>query len=118
MLYTSSHAIKALGIIEEHLPKVTPHIEYQELVEVLKDESRWKEAHELFSRIRSNITLGLTGEEISLDHYFVYIAENAAKTAYNCSGESAPFDSDSFDGLLRCEKQFIVQIQPPTGRPA
>jgi hypothetical protein len=45
-----------------------------------------------------------------LESYFVYVAENAAKTAYNCSGSSAPFDHDSFDRLLKCEKHFMEKL--------
>lgn len=117
MHYTSSHAKKALDIVKKHLPKVTNHPEYQNLVSILRDESRWEEAHDLFGDIRSNITLSMIDGERSLDHYFVYIAENAAKTAYNCSGGSAPFDSDSFEWLLRCERNFVKQVKPPSGRP-
>ena len=100
-----------------HLPKVTPQKEYFELVEILKNKPRWKEAHSLFSNIRTRLTLNMNAEDSSSDHYFIYIAENAAKTAYNCSGESAPFDDDSFDWLLRCERQFLDNTSAPSGRP-
>lgn len=116
------------------LPNVTPRTEYSELVDVLREPARWKEAHALFTKIRVNITLPLERErpwkfaclwrsivnitypsvrrwrEV-LDVHFVYVAENAAKTAYNCSGESAPFDDDSFDWLLRCEQQCLDKLR-------
>ena len=117
MLYTPSHAKRALDIVETYLPLVNSKAEYIELVEILRDQSRWKEAHDLFSRIRVNITLSFENEDRSLEHYFAYIAENATKTAYNCSGESAPFDSDSFDWLLSCEKQFTENSAIPSGHP-
>ena len=116
MLYTPSHAKQALDIVEACLPLVNSKAEYTELVEILRDQSRWKEAHSLFSRIRTNITLNFKNEDRSLDHYFAYIAENATKTAYNCSGESAPFDADSFAWLLSCEKQFTEKSAMPSGR--
>ena len=117
MLYTSSHAEQALDIIERYLPLVSLKAEYTELIDILRDPSRWKEAHDLFSKIRTNITLKFKSDDDSLDHYFVYIAENATKTAYNCSGESAPFDTDSFEWLLRCENELNEKSTMPSGRP-
>ena len=112
MDYNPEHAALALSILERLLPRVTSHREYEELVEILRDKSRWHEAHALFNEIRVNITLPLEAHPKSdLDFYFVYIAENAAKTAYNCSGRPAPFDADSFDWLLRCEAEFLKQIK-------
>ena len=108
MRYTPDHASRALTIVEGLLPRVSPRPEYSELVEVLRQPTRWHEAHALFNKIRVNITLPTESHRKSdLDSLFVYVAENAAKTAYNCSGRSAPFDDDSFDWLLRCEKQFL-----------
>ena len=108
MRYTPDHASRALQIVEALLPRVSPRPEYRELVEVLRQPARWHEAHALFNKIRVNITLPTESHRKSdLDSLFVYIAENAAKTAYNCSGRSAPFDADSFDWLLRCEQHFL-----------
>src|ERR1043166_2912616 len=107
MKYTPEHAAKAREILIRLMPHVSPRTEYDELVAILKKPSRWREAHEQFSRIRRHITLldeAIKKED--LDAYFAYVAENAAKTAYNCSGEPAPFDEDSFQWLLRCERQF------------
>ncbi len=92
-------------------PFVSRQTEYQELIAVLGDTQRWKEAHALFNRIRVNITLpSESHKKQDLDAYCVYVAENAAKTAYNCSRCSAPFDEDSFDWLLKCEKQFTQKL--------
>lgn len=93
------------------LPHVATRQEYQDLISILQNPSRWKEAHAQFTKIRTNITLpSESRKQRTLDHYFVYVAENAAKTAYNCSGESAPFDDDSFHCLLKCEQQFLERI--------
>jgi hypothetical protein len=112
-IYTAEHASKALEIVRRLLPHVRPRPEYDRLVTVLADSSRWHEAHALFNDIRVRITLpseSYGGH--TLDDYFVYIAENAAKTAYNCSGRSAPFDEDSFEWLLKCEQRFITELTP------
>ena len=96
--------------MERLLPQVAFHDEYGELISILREPNRWKEAHAHFIKIRVNITLPSEGHwRKTLDSYFVYVAENAAKTAYNCSGECAPFDEDSYERLLRCEKEFLEQ---------
>jgi len=108
MDYKPEHAVQALAILDELLPLVTQRAEYDQLVEILRDASRWSEAHDQFSAIRVNITLRdeVYGKS-DLDSLFAYVAENAAKTAYNCSGCSAPFDNDSFEKLLRCRDVFL-----------
>ncbi|MBK1884763.1 hypothetical protein JIN85_20290 [Luteolibacter pohnpeiensis] len=108
MDYKPEHAARALAILDELLPMVTPRAEYDQLVEILRDAPRWSEAHDQFNAIRVNITLRdeVYGKS-DLDSLIAYVAENAAKTAYNCSGCSAPFDNDSFEKLLRCREEFI-----------
>lgn len=108
MNYTDLHAEQALEIFERLLPRVAARPEYNELADILRRPDRWHEAHALFNRIRVNITLPTEASRgRSLDDAFVYIAENASKTAYNCSGRSAPFDNDSFSRLLRAEENFL-----------
>ena len=110
MKYTSEHAENALRILERLLPQVSFRDEYGELISILREPNRWKEAHAQFNKIRVNITLPSEAHwRKTLDSYFVYVAENAAKTAYNCSGEPAPFDEDSYEWLLRCEREFLEQ---------
>jgi hypothetical protein len=108
MDYKPEHAARALEILDELLRLVTPRAEYDQLVEILRDSSRWSEAHDQLNAIRINITLRdeVYGKS-DLDSLFAYVAENAAKTAYNCSGCSAPFDNDSFEKLLRCREVFL-----------
>jgi DNA-directed RNA polymerase subunit RPC12/RpoP len=111
MKYGPDHAARALEIMERLSPLVSQRSEYQELIAILHDAQRWKEAHELFTKIRVNITLpSESHKKQDLDAYFVYVAENAAKTAYNCSGCSAPFDEDSYEWLLKCERQFTQKL--------
>ncbi len=108
MKYMPEYAANALEIMERLLPQVAFRDEYGELISILREPARWKEAHAQFSKIRVNITLPSEAHlRKTLDSYFVFVAENAAKTAYNCSGEPAPFDKASYDRLLRCEKEFL-----------
>jgi hypothetical protein len=84
----------------------------------LQAPSRWKEAHEQFSKIRVGITLpGEKTPEWSLERLFTRVAENAAKTAYNCSGASAPFDQASFDRLLQAEAEFLERKKNEANQP-
>lgn len=112
MEYNTEQAARALQIVEGLMPYVRPHPLYRELADLLRDQTRWHEAHDLFSRIREAITLpSETRGKNDLDSLFVYVAENAAKTAYNCSGQPAPFDDDSFEWLLLCEQELRVAIR-------
>ena len=114
--YTPADAAVALDIMQRLIPHVAPHEEYSELIEILGTPSRWPEAHRHFTKIRVNITLPSDArKEKGLDAYFINVAENAAKTAYNCSGEPAPFDEESFERLLRAEKLFLEALN--TGLP-
>jgi hypothetical protein len=112
MKYTPQHAAKALEVMRRLVPHVAERREYLDLISILETPARWKEAHQHFTTIRTRITLPNEGmKKESSDAYFAYVAECAAKTAYNCSGESAPFDEDSFDWLLRCEKEFLDELK-------
>jgi hypothetical protein len=115
--YTPAHAAAALDIMRRLLPHVTPHEEYSELIEILATPSRWPEAHRHFTKIRVNITLKSDEQkETGLDSYFINVAENAAKTAYNCSGEPAPFDEESFERLLHAERLFMEALSRGVAR--
>lgn len=110
MNYTPEHAAKALEIVERLLPSVTPRPEYSELVRILRDPELWKDGHDIFSKIRVNITLQNERQKAhGLNVTFAVVAECAAKTIYNCSGEDAPFDDDSFEWLLRNEQTFLKE---------
>ena len=110
MKYTSEHAAKPLEIMERLLPQVTFRDEYDELISILRQPERWKEAHTLLKKIGVNITLPSENRRRkTLDFYFVHVAENAAKTAYNCSHKRAPFDEGSYEWFLRCEEEFLEE---------
>lgn len=112
MTYKAQHAAQALEIMLRLSPRVPKRQEYLDLIAILEKPARWKEAHDQFSQIRTQITLPFERQKKKdSEAYFVFVAENAAKTAYNCSGEPAPFDDDSFEWLLRCEQEFLEQLK-------
>ena len=83
------------------VPKPVQHV-----LELARDSARWKLAHDAFSAVRQ-LTLAAERQPIGkLDHYLLYVAENAAKVIYNASGSSAPFDEDCGAWLVRCAKEF------------
>lgn len=112
MNYLPQHAHQALEIMRRCMAHVPQRREYLDLVTILETPDRWKEAHDLFSAIRIKITLPFERQKKKdAEAYFAFVAENAAKTAYNCSGEPAPFDADSFRWLLQCEQEFIARLK-------
>ncbi len=112
MKYTTQHAAKALEVMRRLLPHVAERREYLDLIAILETPARWKEAHDQFSTIRMQITLpNERKKKKDAEAYFAYVAENAAKTAYNCSGEDAPFDDASYEWLLRCEREFLAEFK-------
>jgi hypothetical protein len=119
MKYGPEHVARALEIMRRLLPDVSPQQEYVDLIAILETPLRWKEAHDQFSIIRVRITIPAERKkEWDLDRLFARVAENAAKTAYNCSGAKAPFDQASFERLLAAEAVFLERKnnqahQPP-----
>jgi hypothetical protein len=65
-----------------------------ELHRMIADDSTWPKAHNLFQRIRQK-TLAAEQRRDELSDCQYLFEEVCAKTLYNLSGESAPFDADS-----------------------
>lgn len=65
--------------------------EVKELFPIIDNEGRWYEAHEQFSKIR----VYLLNHKNYQPEYYLHLAELVAKTTYNASYSSAPFDEDS-----------------------
>lgn len=66
----------------------------EELLRVIGNRQRWKEAHDLFSRIRAKtLRADASGDRKLIAQYC--FEEICAKSIYNESDGSAPFDSDS-----------------------
>jgi len=64
-----------------------------ELVAVLQERNRWPEGHKLFQKIRSKLKK-VESADTKLETQYLF-EEICAKTIYNLSHSSAPFDSDS-----------------------
>lgn len=64
------------------------------LIDVARDQDKWPAAHALFSVIRSKTLVALKrGDQLAESQYA--FEEICAKTLYNLSYSSAPFDADS-----------------------
>src|SRR6218665_2647578 len=67
---------------------------FDELLALLHKPERWKLAHGLFQKIRKKfLAAEKANKEVAQAQYM--FEEVCAKTIYNLSGESAPFDADS-----------------------
>jgi hypothetical protein len=65
-----------------------------ELAHMIPDRTRWRRGHDLFDRIRSKTLAAESAADRRLTCQYLF-EEVCAKTLYNLSGESAPFDADS-----------------------
>jgi hypothetical protein len=66
----------------------------RKLIALANDESRRKNAHQLFQEIRAKtLAAERRGDDLALTQYA--FEEVCAKTLYNITGEPAPFDPDS-----------------------
>ena len=64
------------------------------VTEMLGDADRWPEAHALFSQIRAKTNMASESNDKLAECQYLF-EEICAKTLYNMSHESAPFDPDS-----------------------
>ncbi len=107
--YPADCGLRAAENYARLLHFVRPRPEYSHLLAVISDRARWHEAHDAFSRIRVGVTLVRERHQsgdITADDLFMYIAENAAKTAFNCTLTDAPFDDDSYDYFMQLVQDF------------
>ena len=65
-----------------------------ELRQMAGERASWKRAHDLFQRIRRKSLDASRRGDVKLEAQFGF-EEACAKTLYNLTGQSAPFDSDS-----------------------
>jgi hypothetical protein len=87
-----TEAIKRL--VEIFAARSTDRSTLDELHRMVGDCGSWKRAHDLFQRIRHKSLDANRRGDAKLEVQFGF-EEACAKTLYNFSGESAPFDSDS-----------------------
>lgn len=65
-----------------------------DLTAIISDRGRWRSAHGLFQRIRAKNLSATHANDKALEAQYSF-EEVCAKTLYNLSGASAPFDADS-----------------------
>src|SRR5215813_14248518 len=65
-----------------------------EIVRMSLNQDKWKAAHSLFQTIRAKNLKAIDRQDATMESQYCF-EEVCAKTIYNLSGESAPFDEDS-----------------------
>ena len=81
-------------LIELFEPYCEDRTTLSRIKELLADSSQWPDAHSLFSTIRGKTNeASSSGDRVAECQYL--FEEFCAKTLYNLSRESAPFDPDS-----------------------
>jgi hypothetical protein len=80
-----------------------------ELLSLLADHGKWHKAHELFTKIRrkNRDTNALTNARAHVQYRF---EEICAKTIYNLSLNSAPFDPDSAYWVVPRALGFAMEL--------
>lgn len=68
----------------------------QDIVTIGSDPARWGDAHAAFQALRRESLRLWESEDDPVCRALMQLAEATAKTVYNASGRSAPFDHDSF----------------------
>lgn len=86
-------------------PKPVAHV-----IELAKNPSRWHEGHDAFSAVR-DLTLAEERAPTSKAYEaLLFVAENAAKTIYNASGQPAPFDKDAPWWISSCARTLAREV--------
>jgi len=96
---TPSWAKSILIIFNSYIENIPTEV--SELLSLIDDKNRWKEAHDQFHKIRQFL---LKHKSYQPEAYLL-LAENVAKVTYNASGYAAPFDSDSGWWIPSCALQ-------------
>lgn len=108
MNYDDTHAERALSILRSHISKVKRRDQYSTLLDVAESPNRWSEARSCFTAIRSEVSQPIAKDgALPIERNFASLAELVAKTLYNCSGESDPFDASTFTKLINAERKLI-----------
>jgi len=81
-------------LVELFLARCSDTTTLNELAAIIEDRGNWAKGHDLFQRIRRQTLAAERTQDSDLVAQY-YFEEMCAKTIYNLSGRSAPFDSDS-----------------------
>jgi len=93
-----NHGEKVLDDMDGLVRLFSPHCNERETLDqlytMIGDRKSWSKAHDLFDRIRRKTLKAEHGRDDVRACQYLF-EEICAKTLYNLSGESAPFDADS-----------------------
>lgn len=101
-----ARAVAVLDICRARCP--SPR-EVDDVAEVGRDPSRWREGHARFDAVRT-LTLKAEGHPDRLYRMLLHVAEIVAKVVYNASGAPAPFDANSVWWLPRNARDFAAAL--------
>ena len=104
---------RAVGVLKACSGATSPVAEVEHVLDLSKDRSRWFDAKEAFSAVRD---LTLKEEKRPTNRRYallLYVAENVAKTIYNASRQSAPFDEDSPFWIPLCARDLARVVGEP-----
>ena len=82
------------GLIRLFSPHCSDRVTLDELHQMIGSQRSWSTAHSLFGRIRTKTLEAESTKDHARACQYLF-EEICAKTLYNLSGESAPFDADS-----------------------
>ncbi|MBE7159206.1 MAG: hypothetical protein INR62_12375 [Rhodospirillales bacterium] len=84
----------------------------QQLRHMVDHESEWVRAHDLFARIRRKTLAAESADDHAADCQYLF-EEVCAKSLYNLSGCSDPFDEDSPFYILPCALSLARALSIP-----
>jgi len=82
------------GLVELFAPHCRDRSTLDELHRMIGDRQSWRQAHDLFDRIRTKTLEAERRKDGCADCQYLF-EEVCAKTIYNLTGTTAPFDNDS-----------------------
>jgi len=99
-------------LIDLFAEKCSDRSTLDELRRMVDDVNSWPQAHNLFTRIRrKTLEVGEHGDARARCQYL--FEEVCAKTLYNLSGNTAPFDADSPDWIVPNAFSLALQLMIP-----
>lgn len=99
-------------LIDLFAEKCSDRSTLDELRRMVDDVNSWPQAHNLFTRIRrKTLEVGEHGNTRARCQYL--FEEVCAKTLYNLSGSTAPFDADSPDWIVPNALSLALQLMIP-----